>query len=278
MYGGKEIMEFLGSKIKIVQYREDYREALDQFELTERQMIYSSLPKEVLDEGLMDPDRRPCVVLNRDEEVVGFFVLHQHYQHEGYDTPINAVYVRSLSINNKLQGHGYGTEIMMNIPEFVQSVFPDFDQLFLVVDAENQAAWNLYERAGFLHLATNPEGPIGKERLYYLDLGADYVSKLRLIKDEEVIRLERDGQFVGEIEYTIEDTTAHLVSFNIQQDVDVIKQNVLRQIATFLRRNFEAVDKIEIDVSGDDAALYLSNNFVAMDTANTQVLTKLIKY
>ncbi len=278
MYGGKEIMEFLGSKIKIVQYKEGYREALDQFELTERQMIYSSLPKEVLDEGLMDPNRRPCVVLNCDEEVVGFFVLHQHYQHEGYDTPINAVYVRSLSINNKLQGHGYGTEIMMNIPEFVQSVFPDFDQLFLVVDAENQAAWNLYERAGFLHLATNPEGPIGKERLYYLDLGADYVSKLRLIKDEEVIRLERDGRFVGEIEYTIEDTTAHLVSFNIQQDVDVIKQNVLRQIATFLRRNFESVDKIEVDVSDDDAALYLSNNFVAMDVANKHVLTKLIKY
>lgn len=271
-------MEFNGSQIDIVQYSADYREQLEAFELEERQMIYSSLPIQVLEEGLMDHNRRPCVVLNKENQVVGFFVLHQYYQHEGYETPINAVYVRSLSINAKYQGHGYGTEIMMNIPEFVQSVFPDFDHLFLVVDAENQAAWNLYERAGFLHLATNPEGPIGKERLYYLDLDADYVSKLRLIKDEDVIRLERDGQFVGEIEYSIEGTTAHITSFNIQEDVDTIKQNVLRQIATFLRRNFEAVDKVEVDVSDDDAALYLSNNFVAMDTENTHVLTKLIKY
>ncbi|UBH12935.1 GNAT family N-acetyltransferase [Macrococcus armenti] len=271
-------MEFIGSKIKIVQYKADYREALEQFELTERQMIYSSLPKEVLDEGLMDPNRRPCVVLNHDDEVVGFFVLHQHYQHDGYDTPINAVYVRSLSINNKLQGHGYGTEIMMNIPEFVQSVFPDFDHLFLVVDAENQAAWNLYERAGFLHLATNPEGPIGKERLYYLDLDADYVSKLRLIKDEDNIRLEKDGKYVGVIEYEIKDKTANITAFKIEEDKEIIKQNVLRQIATFMRRNFEDVEQIVVDASNDDINLYLNNNFVAMDAENEHVLTKLIKY
>ena len=28
----------------------------------------------------------------------------------------------------------------------------------------------MYERAGFMHTATKEEGPIGKERLYYLDL------------------------------------------------------------------------------------------------------------
>jgi RimJ/RimL family protein N-acetyltransferase len=35
---------------------------------------------------------------------------------------------------------------------------------------ENEGAWNVYERAGFMHTATKEEGPIGKERLYYLDL------------------------------------------------------------------------------------------------------------
>ena len=54
---------------------------------------------------------------------------------------------------------------MMFLPEYVQALFPDFTHLYLVVDAENQSAWNVYERAGFMHTATKEEGPIGKERL-----------------------------------------------------------------------------------------------------------------
>ena len=66
------------------------------------------------------------------------------------------------------------------LPEYVQALFPDFTHLYLVVDAENQSAWNVYERAGFMHTATKEEGPIGKERLYYLDLDSKHVSSLRL--------------------------------------------------------------------------------------------------
>ncbi|MCU7558131.1 GNAT family N-acetyltransferase [Macrococcus capreoli] len=271
-------MEFIGSQIKIVQYKEEYREQLEAFELTERQMIYSSLPVEVLDEGLYDPNRRPCIVLNHDDQVVGFFVLHQHYQHEGYDTPVNAVYVRSLSINNKLQGQGYGTEIMMNIPEFAQSVFPDFEHLFLVVDAENQGAWNLYERAGFMHLATNPNGPIGKERLYYLDLDAKYVSKLRLVRDDAIVRLLKDEDEVGTLELTVDGKVAVLKAMNIKEDVETIRENVLRQIATFVRKHYEAVVQIEADVPDALIDVYLNNNFVAMDSDRPNYLTKLIRY
>lgn len=171
--------------ITIHLYEEQYRDALYKFKLNERQRIYSSLPEEVLDDALNDPNRKANVVLNNDGDVVGFFVLHQHYQHEGYDTPEEVVYIRSLSINEQFQGHGYGTKIMMNLPEYVQSVFPDFGHLYLVVDAENEAAWNVYERAGFMHTATKEEGPIGKERLYYLDLSSKYVSSLKLSRSDQ---------------------------------------------------------------------------------------------
>ncbi|WP_414042270.1 GNAT family N-acetyltransferase [Macrococcus animalis] len=271
-------MEFIGPQIKIVQYKEDYRPQLEAFELTERQMIYSSLPVEVLDEGLFDPNRRPCIVLNYDDQVVGFFVLHQHYQHEGYDTPVNAVYVRSLSVNNKLQGMGYGTEIMMNIPEFAQSVFPNFDHLFLVVDAENQGAWNLYERAGFMHLATNPNGPIGKERLYYLDLDAKYVSQLKLELDGDNVRLLKDDQEVGTIVLEVNGEIAMLKEMDIKEDVDTIRENVLRQIATFIRKHYKEVIQIEVDVPKDLTDIYLNNNFVPMDADHPNYLTKLIRY
>ncbi|RIM19339.1 GNAT family N-acetyltransferase, partial [Staphylococcus chromogenes] len=171
--------------ITIHLFEEQYRDALYQFKLSERQRIYSSLPKEVLDDALEDPNRVANVVFNEKGEIIGFFVLHQHYQHEGYDTPEEVVYIRSLSINEAYQGHGYGTKIMMNLPEYVQTVFPDFSHLYLVVDAENEAAWNVYERAGFMHTATKEEGPIGKERLYYLDLSSKYVSSLKLKRSDQ---------------------------------------------------------------------------------------------
>ncbi len=76
-------------EIVIKPFEEHMRTALYDFELNERQQIYSSLPKEVLDDAIEDPDRRPNVVVNEQDDIVGFFVLHKYYQHEGYDTPHN---------------------------------------------------------------------------------------------------------------------------------------------------------------------------------------------
>ncbi|WJP97607.1 GNAT family N-acetyltransferase [Macrococcus bovicus] len=267
-------MEFNGSQIDIVQYSADYREQLEAFELEERQMIYSSLPIQVLEEGLMDHNRRPCVVLNKENQVVGFFVLHQYYQHEGYETPINAVYVRSLSINAKYQGHGYGTEIMMNIPEYVQQVFPDFEHLYLVVDAENQAAWNLYERAGFLHLATNPEGPIGKERLYYLDLSGQYASKLRLIQQDDKVMLDKDGTDVGQIKLSVDGKAVRIEAFTPADDE--VRESALRQLATYVRKHYPEADRILVET--DQPGPYLNVNFVQDDLQVPDQLMKLIRY
>ena len=161
------------------------------------------MPKSVLDDALTDENRVANIAINEYGDVVGFFVLHQYYQHEGYDTPENVVYVRSLSINEKFQGNGYGTTMMMYLPQYVQDLFPDFNHLYLVVDAENKGAWNVYV-SGFMHTATKEEGPIGKERLYYLDLDSKHVSSLRLTENEassissySVVDLLKDNQKVG---------------------------------------------------------------------------------
>ena len=74
--------------------------------------------------------------------------------------------------------------MMMYLPQYVQLLFPDFNHLYLVVDTENEGAWNVYERAGFMHTATKEEGPIGKERLYYLDLDSKHVSSLKLVENK----------------------------------------------------------------------------------------------
>ncbi|UXS22359.1 GNAT family N-acetyltransferase [Staphylococcus delphini] len=277
--------------ITIQLYDKQYRDALYQFELNERQRIYSSLPKEVLDDALNDDNRVANIVLNDQDEVIGFFVLHQHYQHEGYDTPYEVVYIRSLSINEAYQGNGYGTKIMMTLPEYVQMIFPDFNHLYLVVDAENEAAWNVYERAGFMHTATKEEGPIGKERLYYLDLDHKYVSSLKLIKSEdskagpiEIVNFILDEQKVGFL--AIEAFNERLIIRALYVD-DAhrdtgIAQNALRQLATYVRKENHDTTVIEVTLFGPNhqlTPLFVKSNFVETLTTDDYVtLEKYINY
>lgn len=277
--------------ITIHLYEEQYRDALYAFKLSERQRIYSSLPKEVLDDALNDPNREANVVLNKGGDVVGFFVLHQHYQHEGYDTPEEVVYIRSLSINEHFQGHGYGTKIMMNLPEYVQSVFPDFGHLFLVVDAENEAAWNVYERAGFMHTATKEEGPIGKERLYYLDLSSKYVSSLKLSRSDQsdlgpvdIIDLTLNDEKVGFL--AIEQFQTRLIIRAVlvedEHRESGIAQNALRQLSTYVRQKYDNIDVIEVMLFGSSNTLkplFQKSNFVeAIVTENYTMFEKYINY
>lgn len=277
--------------ITIHLYEEQYRDALYAFKLSERQRIYSSLPKEVLDDALNDPNREANVVLNKNGAVVGFFVLHQHYQHEGYDTPEEVIYIRSLSINEHFQGHGYGTKIMMNLPEYVQSVFPDFGHLFLVVDAENEAAWNVYERAGFMHTATKEEGPIGKERLYYLDLSSKYVSSLKLSRSDQsdlgpvdIIDLTLNDEKVGFL--AIEQFQTRLIIRAVlvedEHRESGIAQNALRQLSTYVRQKYDNIDVIEVMLFGSTNTLkplFQKSNFVeAIVTENYTMFEKYINY
>lgn len=277
--------------IKVQEFEEQYRQALYDFKLNERQQIYSSLPKDVLDDALTDEDRIANIVLNEEDQVVGFFVLHQFYQHEGYDTPEQVVYIRSLSINETYQGNGYGTQIMMFIPQYVQTVFPDFNHLYLVVDAENKGAWNLYERAGFMHTATKEEGPIGKERLYYLDLDAKYVSSLSLILNDEeykyginIIDLIKDGSKVGFIAVEQHDNRLNITSIEVDasERLSGIAQSALRQLSTFVRKNFEGINVITITLYGERnelKPLCLNSNFVAFEEGDDFVIfEKYINY
>lgn len=274
--------------ITIHLFEEQYRDALYQFKLSERQRIYSSLPKEVLDDALEDPNRVANVVFNEKEEIIGFFVLHQHYQHEGYDTPEEVVYIRSLSINEAYQGHGYGTKIMMNLPEYVQTVFPDFSHLYLVVDAENEAAWNVYERAGFMHTATKEEGPIGKERLYYLDLSSKYVSSLKLKRSDQsdlgpvdIINLKLNQKKVGIL--AIEQFQTRLIIRAVLVEDEYrelgIAQNALRQLSTYVRQNYEKIEVLEVMLFGSRnelKPLFQKSNFV--ETIMTEDYTMFEKY
>lgn len=58
--------------ITLKAFDEQYRSAINDFDLNERQQIYSSLPKEVIDDAINDVDRIANVAINDKNEVVGF--------------------------------------------------------------------------------------------------------------------------------------------------------------------------------------------------------------
>ena len=178
--------------------------------------------------------------------------------------------------------------MMMTLPEYVQTIFPDFNHLYLVVDAENEAAWNVYERAGSIHTATKEEGPIGKERLYYLDLDSKYVSSLKLKQSAsseegtiEVVDLVLDHQKVGFI--AIEQFDQRLIIralyVNDAYRDTGIAQSALRQLATYVRKQNQKIKVIEITLFGPNhqlKTLFEKSNFV--ETLSTEDYTTLEKY
>lgn len=281
--------QFEGITVQV--YEDKYKDALYNFKLNERQQIYSSLPSDVLEDALHDKDRIANIALNKKGEVVGFFVLHQYYQHEGYDTPKQVIYVRSLSVNQNFQGYGYGTKMMMYLPQYVQSLFPDFNHLYLVVDAENESAWNVYERAGFMHTATKEEGPLGKERLYYLDLDSNHVSSLKLKPNTEdvpfnihIIDLFKDGNKVGFIAVEKHEQRMNISSVEVNKSKRHIgiAESALRQLSTYIRKYFDDVSLLTITLYGENnelKPLCINSNFVEIESADDfKVFEKHINY
>ena len=272
--------------ITIQEFEEQYRDDVLNFELSERQQIYSSLPKSVLEDALKDENRVANIAINENGDVVGFFILHQYYQHEGYDTPEHVVNVRSLSINEKFQGQGYGTTMMMYLPQYVQLLFPDFNHLYLVVDTENEGAWNVYERAGFMHTATKEEGPIGKERLYYLDLDSKHVSSLKLVENKnsniamyQIIDLLKDDQKVGFIALEHLNTHLNIAAIEVYKDQrkEGIAGSALRQLPTYVRKHFKEIRSIGITLFGENnelKPLCISSGFVETDQSDDLVIFK----
>ena len=277
--------------ITIQEFEEQYRDDVLNFELSERQQIYSSLPKSVLEDALKDENRVANIAINENGDVVGFFILHQYYQHEGYDTPEHVVYVRSLSINEKFQGQGYGTTMMMYLPQYVQLLFPDFNHLYLVVDTENQSAWNVYERAGFIHTATKEEGPIGKERLYYLDLDTKHVSSLKLqansqssIGTVQIIDLLKDGDKVGFIAVEQHATRMNIAAIEVNKEhrQSGIAESALRQLPTYVRKHFNNIQTLNIMLFGEHnelKPLCQNSGFVEIEQSeDVAIFEKYINY
>lgn len=142
-----------------------------------------------------------------------------------------------------------------------------------------------------MHTATKEEGPIGKERLYYLDLDSKHVSSLRLSENDKtedtsihVINLLKDDEKVGFIAVEHIDDKMNISAIEVNKDHrnEGIAESTLRQLPTYIRKHFELIKVLTIILYGEHnefKPLCVNSNFVVIEEAEDYVrFQKYINY
>jgi RimJ/RimL family protein N-acetyltransferase len=152
--------------IELVHFSKKHLDVLNSFDLPEEQGQFTSLPinyKEVT-------DGQHRIVIFCDNEPVGFFLLHSTDRVKEYSGNPKAMLLTSLSINYKKQGNGYAKQAMLLLKEFVESDFPNCNEIVLVVNHKNISAQQLYIKVGFQDTGERKIGPIGEQYIMNLML------------------------------------------------------------------------------------------------------------
>ncbi|MBB6453309.1 RimJ/RimL family protein N-acetyltransferase [Salirhabdus euzebyi] len=155
--------------IKLAMYEEKYKEKLYDFDLPEEQKQFTGMPRETVDLAVGDQHRHPIVILH-NENPIGFFVLHFSDEITDFTTHTEVLLLRAFLIDQNHQGKGYAKEAMLLLPAFVQEVFPEVEEIILVVNERNIAAQQLYKKVGFVDKGFRREGKIGPQYVMHLEM------------------------------------------------------------------------------------------------------------
>ncbi|GAA0134331.1 GNAT family N-acetyltransferase [Paenibacillus sp. YSY-4.3] len=159
----------MNNKVSLRLYLPSDKVPLERFELPEEQVLFSALPKDVLDEANRDEYQYP-VVITYEEIPAGFFILHEGPDIEEFTVNPDAMLLRSFSIDYRYQGQGLAKTAMLQLPEFMKSRFPGHNEVALAVNKRNKVAQAVYMAAGFQDKGKLIEGPIGPQHIYHLAL------------------------------------------------------------------------------------------------------------
>ncbi|RAL22673.1 GNAT family N-acetyltransferase [Thermoflavimicrobium daqui] len=155
--------------IQLSFYKPEFDVILSTFQLPKEQHQYTALPNEILKQAIEDQNQYPVVILLGDTPV-GFFILHKTENTQQLTDFPHALLLRTLSINHIHQGRGYAYQAMSNLSMFVCEHFDEIDEIVLVVNEKNLAAQRLYQKVGFVDKGRRRVGPIGRQKVYHLEL------------------------------------------------------------------------------------------------------------
>jgi len=88
-------------------------------------------------------------VINDGKEILGFFMLDKSYARQYTFARSKELGLRNLVVDQQHQRKGYAKQALNRLFPYLYGAYPDFDTLGLTVNKKNQAAHDLYLKAGF---------------------------------------------------------------------------------------------------------------------------------
>ncbi|WP_218943864.1 GNAT family N-acetyltransferase [Bacillus aquiflavi] len=117
--------------------------------LTERQLRFTSTPKECIQLSNEDSDRSSILAIE-GEKLVIFFVLHINDGVRSYSNNDHAILLRAFSTDFRYQGKGYAKNALMLLPRFVKEHFHEINEIVLAVNVKNHVAQHVYKKCGYV--------------------------------------------------------------------------------------------------------------------------------
>lgn len=150
-------------------YNEAFLALIQDYQLTEQQLIYTGTPELPLKIALTNPFIHPIIGV-AGKQLTNFFVLDEGKDVHLYTSNQQALLLRTFSTDARYQGRGYAKQVLQLLPVFVQEHFPEANELVLAVNQRNLPAQKLYERSGFCYTNRHVAGPAGEQLVMSLPL------------------------------------------------------------------------------------------------------------
>lgn len=130
-------------------YNETYKEAIENYQITENQLRFTGTPVECTELCAKDPDRY-AIMATEGGTLVTYFNLHKNKGVEPYSDNPNAILLRAFSTDFRYLGNGYAKQALKLLPPFVRENFYGINEIVLAVNLRNEVAQNLYKKCGYV--------------------------------------------------------------------------------------------------------------------------------
>lgn len=152
--------------VKIALYHEKYFTDLSSYELDEVQAQFTDLPRRILKDPLiLNKENRfqYCILYN--EKPAGFFSLDLSEDRFMYTDNPKSILLRAVSVMPQFQGKGVAKEAMLLLPSFVKLHFAEVNEIVFGVNLDNEVAYSLYLRSGYIDAGKIYEGIKGPQHV-----------------------------------------------------------------------------------------------------------------
>ncbi|KGR77071.1 GNAT family N-acetyltransferase [Ureibacillus sinduriensis] len=130
-------------------YNETYKEAVENYQITEDQLRFTGAPVDCTQLCAKDPDRHAIMAIEGGI-LVTYFNLHKNKGVEPYSDNPDAILLRAFSTDIRYIGNGYAKQALKRLPSFVRENFYGINEIVLAVNLGNEVAHNLYKKCGYV--------------------------------------------------------------------------------------------------------------------------------